>query len=63
VTITRGLISVVLPAPQDLVGFSDAQMIDGIAAIRQVIGALQAMQVRLIARLCILRGGDRFGDP
>jgi Domain of unknown function (DUF222)/HNH endonuclease len=58
-TITRGPLSVVLPAPQDLVGFSDAQAIEGIAATQQVIGAAQALQVRLIARLSTIRNDDR----
>src|SRR3954471_24590752 len=57
-TFIRGPISVVLPAPQDLVEISDAQAIEGIAATRAAIGALQAMQVRLIARLSTLRGGE-----
>ena len=58
-TFSKGPVSVVLPAPQDIVGISDVEAIDGIAATTVAIGMLQAAQVRLIAHVNSLRDRDR----
>jgi hypothetical protein len=59
VTITGGPIELVLPAPQEIVGFSDVDVVEGIAAAQVAIAMLQAVQVRMIGRLNQLRDGDR----
>jgi hypothetical protein len=56
---TWGSITLVLPAPREIVGFSDIDVVEGIAAAQAAIAMLQAAQVRMIGRLNQLRGGDR----
>jgi hypothetical protein len=49
----------VLPNPREIVGFSDVDVAEGIAATQAAIARLQAAQLRMIGRLNQVRGGDR----
>src|SRR5438067_11262700 len=57
--ISRGPITAVLPDPQDIAGFDDAQAAAGIAATQELICMVEAAQARMIARLHHIRDRDR----
>ena len=54
-----GLVSVVLPAPQDVATFTDYETVAGLAVACHVIRQVEAFKVRAIAHLNGLRDGDR----